>query len=80
MEAKIETEVKKEQKPTKLRCAQCNKKLGIVMNFKCRCEKYFCSTHRYTTMHECSFDFKTHARNALAKDHPRCVKEKLPKV
>lgn len=31
----------------KLRCFQCNKKLGIIMIMKCHCEKYFCSAHRY---------------------------------
>lgn len=31
----------------KLRCFQCNKKLGIIMIMKCHCEKVFCSQHRY---------------------------------
>jgi predicted nucleic acid binding AN1-type Zn finger protein len=73
--------VKKEQEQetkTKLRCAHCNKKLGIAY-FKCRCENYYCSYHRYTTIHDCAFDYKSFARNALAKENPRCVKEKLPK-
>lgn len=64
----------------KLRCSQCNKKLGLVMVFKCHCERFFCSTHRYSSMHECTFDYKTHARKILAKENPLCVTEKLPKI
>lgn len=64
----------------KLRCSKCRKKLGIVMVFKCHCEKYFCSTHRYSSTHDCNFDYKTHAREVLARENPLCVTEKLPKI
>lgn len=64
----------------KLRCSKCKKKLGIVMVFKCHCEKYFCSTHRYSSMHDCNFDYKTHARELLRRENPLCVTEKLPKI
>lgn len=64
----------------KLRCSKCRKKLGIVMVFKCHCEKYFCSTHRYSSTHDCEFDYKAHAREIIARENPLCVTEKLPKI
>jgi hypothetical protein len=77
---KIEETQEQKEASGKLRCSQCNKKLGLVMVFKCHCEKFFCSTHRYSSMHECTFDYKTHARKILAKENPLCVTEKLPKI
>lgn len=64
----------------KLRCSKCRKKLGIVMVFKCHCQKYFCSTHRYSSTHDCEFDYKAHAREIIARENPLCVTEKLPKI
>lgn len=77
---KVEETQEQKEASGKLRCSKCNKKLGLVMVFKCHCEKYFCSTHRYSSTHECTFDYKTHARKILAKENPICVTEKLPKI
>ena len=34
----------KTEKKKKLRCAMCNKKLGLL-GFECKCGKMYCSTH-----------------------------------
>ncbi|XP_053670475.1 uncharacterized protein LOC128720805 [Anopheles nili] len=67
-------------KSKKLRCAQCNKKLGVIMIMKCHCEKIFCAQHRYAEAHNCSYDFKVEGRKILEKNNPLVVADKLPKI
>ena len=38
----------------KERCSFCNKKLKLI-HFTCKCEKLFCSNHRYAHSHNCTF-------------------------
>eukprot|EP00475_Leptophrys_vorax_P043261 TRINITY_DN8267_c0_g2_i1.p1 TRINITY_DN8267_c0_g2~~TRINITY_DN8267_c0_g2_i1.p1 ORF type:complete len:191 (+),score=2.72 TRINITY_DN8267_c0_g2_i1:337-909(+) len=54
------------QHPAPNRCVVCKKRVGLT-GFKCRCEGLFCSVHRYSDKHECSFDYKTAGREAIAK-------------
>lgn len=67
-------------KSQKLRCAQCNKKLGVIMIMKCHCEKIFCAKHRYAEAHQCSYDFKTEGKKTIARDNPLVVASKLSKI
>lgn len=64
----------------KLRCAHCNKKLGIIMVMKCHCNKYFCSQHRYKEVHNCSYNYKLEGKKKLERENPQCVTQKLPKI
>lgn len=66
--------------PVNPRCAQCNKKLGIIMVMKCHCEKIFCAKHRYAEAHNCSFDFKKDGQKTIAKENPLVVATKLTKI
>ncbi|KAG6519008.1 hypothetical protein ZIOFF_022497 [Zingiber officinale] len=61
------------------RCAQCQKKIGLI-GFKCRCGGAFCSSHRYSEAHECSFDYKATGRVVLAKENPVVMAKKLEKI
>lgn len=61
-------------------CSQCNKKLGPAQIFTCKCEKMFCSTHRYSDRHTCTYDFKTPAKAALAQQNPVVKNEKLVRL
>ncbi|CAL6304075.1 unnamed protein product [Bathycoccus prasinos] len=61
------------------RCFQCNKKIGIS-GFKCRCEYTFCASHRQYNKHNCTFDFKSHSREALSKANPAVIADKIEKV
>lgn len=67
-------------KSKKLRCAQCNRKLGVIMIMKCHCEKIFCAQHRYAEAHNCSFDFKLEGKKILERENPLVVAQKLPKI
>uniref|UniRef100_A0A1L8DTS8 Putative ubiquitin-like domain of an1 n=1 Tax=Nyssomyia neivai TaxID=330878 RepID=A0A1L8DTS8_9DIPT len=70
----------KGSKGKKLRCAECKKKLGLIMIMRCHCEKVFCPQHRYAEAHNCSYNFKQEGRKILARENPLVVAQKLPKI
>lgn len=61
------------------RCPVCNKKLKLT-DIKCKCEKIFCSLHRYPNMHDCSFNFKLLDRDIIEKNNPKIVLDKVIKI
>lgn len=58
-------------------CASCNKKLGLINAFTCRCEKTFCSRHRFFDQHNCPFDIKKEAQRRLREGNPKITPKKL---
>lgn len=70
-------EAKPKEGPT--RCGTCKKRVGLT-GFKCRCGNYFCASHRYSDKHDCLFDYRTAAREAIAKANPLVKAEKLDKI
>ena len=69
----------KEKKPKKKRCHVCRKKVGLT-GFDCRCGGHYCSLHRYSDTHECTFDYKEHGKDKIRKDNPVIVGEKIRKI
>ncbi|KAF9688705.1 hypothetical protein SADUNF_Sadunf01G0015900 [Salix dunnii] len=61
------------------RCTSCKKRVGLT-GFKCRCSSLFCASHRYSDKHDCPFDYRTFAREAIAKANPVVKAEKLDKI
>ncbi|MGD7217375.1 zinc finger A20 and AN1 domain-containing stress-associated protein, partial [Ralstonia pseudosolanacearum] len=61
------------------RCLTCRKRVGLT-GFKCRCGGMFCPVHRYSEKHECSFDYKSTGRDAIAKANPVVKAEKIEKI
>lgn len=61
------------------RCSTCKKRVGLT-GFNCRCGQLFCATHRYSDKHGCPFDYRTAARDAIAKANPVVKAEKLDKI
>ncbi|OWM69204.1 zinc finger A20 and AN1 domain-containing stress-associated protein 8 [Punica granatum] len=61
------------------RCTTCKKRVGLT-GFSCRCGNLFCGTHRYSDKHDCPFDYRTAARDAIAKANPLIKAEKLDKI
>lgn len=61
------------------RCTTCRKRVGLT-GFNCRCGNLFCSLHRYSDKHDCKFDYRTAARDAIAKANPVVKAEKLDKI
>ena len=70
-------EAKPKQGPN--RCSTCKKRVGLT-GFTCRCGNLFCASHRYSDKHECPFDYRTAAREAIAKANPVVKAEKLDKI
>ncbi|GAB4856059.1 Zinc finger A20 and AN1 domain-containing stress-associated protein 8 [Ancistrocladus abbreviatus] len=61
------------------RCSTCKKRVGLT-GFNCRCGNLFCAMHRYSDKHNCPFDYRTAARDAIAKANPVVKAEKLDKI
>ncbi|XP_072963943.1 zinc finger A20 and AN1 domain-containing stress-associated protein 8-like [Typha angustifolia] len=61
------------------RCNTCRKRVGLT-GFNCRCGNLFCATHRYSDKHDCPFDYRTAAKDAIAKANPVVKAEKLDKI
>ncbi|ERN11738.1 hypothetical protein AMTRI_Chr03g45060 [Amborella trichopoda] len=70
-------EVKAKEGPN--RCTACRKRVGL-MGFNCKCGSLFCGVHRYSDKHNCPFDYRSAARNAIAKANPVVKAEKLDKI
>ncbi|KAJ0508055.1 putative transcription regulator A20-like family [Helianthus annuus] len=61
------------------RCSGCRKRVGLT-RFRCRCGDLFCSEHRYSDRHDCSYDYKTAGREAIAKDNPVVKAAKIVRI
>jgi len=66
-------------KKKKNRCHSCKKKVGLT-GFLCRCGGLFCSLHRYSDKHECTFNYKEMAQEQIRKNNPVIVGEKVQKI
>eukprot|EP00250_Pteridium_aquilinum_P010771 c19618_g1_i1 orf=273-785(+) len=61
------------------RCYTCKKRVGLT-GFKCKCGNQFCSLHRYHDKHNCSFDYRAAARDAIARANPVVKADKIDKI
>ncbi|MCL7036784.1 hypothetical protein MKW94_025305 [Papaver nudicaule] len=61
------------------RCSGCRRKVGLT-GFRCRCGELFCPEHRYSDRHDCSYDYKAHGREAIARENPVVRPAKILKV
>lgn len=61
------------------RCNTCQKRVGLT-GFNCKCGNVFCAAHRYSDKHECPFDYRSVARDAIAKANPVVKAEKLKRI
>ncbi|XP_043691993.1 zinc finger A20 and AN1 domain-containing stress-associated protein 5-like [Telopea speciosissima] len=61
------------------RCSGCRRKVGLT-GFRCRCGDLFCSDHRYSDRHVCSYDYKAAGREAIARENPVVKAAKIVRV
>ncbi|CAM8960794.1 unnamed protein product [Rhodiola kirilowii] len=61
------------------RCSGCKRKVGLT-GLRCRCGELFCSEHRYSDRHDCSYDYKAAGREAIARENPLVRAAKIVKV
>lgn len=73
-------EINDEVKPkTVNRCSGCRKRVGLT-GFRCRCGDMFCAEHRYSDRHDCSYDYKSAGREAIARDNPVVKAAKIVRI
>jgi len=61
------------------RCSGCRRRVGLT-GFRCRCGELFCWEHRYSDRHDCSYDYKTAGREAIARENPVVKAAKIVRV
>lgn len=66
-------------KKKKNKCQMCKKKVGLT-GFTCRCEGLFCSVHRYSNEHRCTFDYREHGAEEIRRNNPVIKGEKIQKI
>jgi predicted nucleic acid binding AN1-type Zn finger protein len=65
--------------PKKCECSGCNKKL-MLTDLQCKCNKYFCMSHRYATEHKCDYDYKTEGLKNLENNLVKVESNKVSKI
>ncbi|KAM7048263.1 AN1-type zinc finger protein 6 isoform 3-T6 [Molossus nigricans] len=84
-----EEQSKSPEKPKqkKNRCFMCRKKVGLtgicinpLSGFECRCGNVYCGVHRYSDVHNCSYNYKADAAEKIRKENPVVVGEKIQKI
>lgn len=68
------------QSTVRSRCSECRKRLNITNVYTCRCNRLFCAAHRYSELHNCTYDYKTDGRKILEQTNPLVTAPKLPKI
>ncbi|KAF8092606.1 hypothetical protein N665_0408s0003 [Sinapis alba] len=61
------------------RMDHCDKRISLT-GFKCRCGEFFCGTHCFADVHNCSFNYHAAAQEAIAKASPIVKAEKLDNI
>merc|ERR1712137_14535 len=70
---------KQKRKSSHPNCGVCRRRLG-GMGFDCRCGKIFCGTHRYSDLHNCSYDYRTTGQEKVAMENPLVEGVKLERM
>ncbi|MCD7457579.1 hypothetical protein HAX54_035437 [Datura stramonium] len=71
--------VKRQREANRCSGIGCRRKVGLIP-FRCRCGEVFCSEHRYSDRHDCSYDYKAAGREAIARENPVVKAAKILKV
>jgi hypothetical protein len=81
-EKPVEEPPKKEPevvKPKRCQHEGCKVKL-MLADFACRCKSFYCSQHRASEVHKCSYDYKTLGKDLLNKQMPVITGEKFERI
>ena len=68
------------EKPKICQHSSCKRKLGLSNMFICRCQEYYCCTHRNPETHNCSFDHRSYGKEVLQKSIVKIVAPKIDKI
>lgn len=65
-------------KPKKIKCYHCKKKVGMII-LKCKCGHIFCQSHLNAHSHNCTYDYKREKKESLEKNNPK-LGQKMIKI
>ena len=65
-----------------VKCTDCKKKLTLVQETTnlCRCDKYYCDSHKDAVVHKCSFDYHNFNSSNLHNTLVTVVASKIDKI
>jgi hypothetical protein len=66
-------------KPKRCQHDGCKVKL-MLADFACRCKSFYCSQHRASEVHKCSYDYKASGKELLNKQMPTIMADKLERI
>lgn len=50
--------------PPRCQFSGCKKKLTLTSSI-CKCKNYYCSSHRHSETHNCTFDYRAEQKSSL---------------
>ena len=59
-----------------IKCYICDKNIDLI-NFRCKCNNYFCLKHKMPEKHDCKFDFKKDYKKVIEKNNPIVINKKI---
>ena len=68
------------EKIIKKRCHKCNKRLKLLEENLCKCNKLFCPKHRLCHNHDCIYDKKEDNKKIIEKNNPKVECKKVQKI
>ena len=66
-------------RPKRCQGMDCKAKL-VLSDFACQCKGFYCSKHRHSELHACSFDYKAASEKLLEKGLVKTVADKLERI
>lgn len=58
----------------------CKRKLGLLDDIACKCGLSFCTHHRFSGDHACTYDYRAEHMERLRRENPKVVKDKIDKI
>lgn len=75
----VKEKVEEIKRPKRCQHGECNKKLTLT-DFACKCKQFYCSAHRFSDTHSCTFDYKSIERELLTKQLRQVKASSLEKI
>lgn len=75
----VKEEPEEIKRPKRCQHGECTKKLALT-DFACKCKKFYCSAHRFSESHLCTFDYKSIGRELLTKQLTQVKASCLEKI
>ncbi len=63
----------------KKKCKTCSKRLNIS-SFPCKCQDFYCATHRSHLSHDCNHDYRKSYTDLLTLNNPKVVADKVQRI